>query len=499
MALESPPGGAPSGGMPLFLLSPPPIPGIQQFKHDLTAQNDYTVVMTAMMIWDVISTFPSEYRFVWKIKGWTYLKNVFLFNRYASLVLQILNMSLVVSDVSTHFCEHFFWFSPFVNTFVSTVCGTIFALHVWKLYGRDRQLLGIFAGCLLALVATMSATASQFTYLDFEPDVEQYLNFQGCIVDRKRGKSIAPSIVFWAAPFLFNLLVLSFAIYHSITARMVGSKRMPVFKAFVRDGIWYISVSTLVNLVSVILSAQTTNSNLHNFNSPAAIALQFIMSNRLLLRKFRHQHSPANTTLSSTSNPRHTGFNPGTYASNNNHNFAVNTIGGGQGPAIVSIQYGGTGGRPTTGNRTRPGTRDGQRLGGGGPGSRPPTRGRQPTISDDDELEDELDEKFDKTLGDVESACSTNVVGVGLGIEMERDLSETTLNEDDDEEDKRSVSSKVSNVTFEITQQGGGSPQRPQRQHQREVTGGGLEEEIENLDSDPSPSEAQGSSKPEQA
>lgn len=223
------------------------------------------------------------------------------------------------------------------------------------------------------------------------------------------------------------------------------------------------------------------------------------MSNRLLLRKFRHQHSPANTTLSSTSNPRHTGFNPGTYASNNNHNFAVNTIGGGQGPAIVSIQYGGTGGRPTTGNRTRPGTRDGQRLGGGGPGSRPPTRGRQPTISDDDELEDELDEKFDKTLGDVESACSTNVVGVGLGIEMERDLSETTLNEDDDEEDKRSVSSKVSNVTFEITQQGGGSPQRPQRQHQREVTGGGLEEEIENLDSDPSPSEAQGSSKPEQA
>ncbi|GAA5929849.1 DUF6533 domain-containing protein [Sporobolomyces koalae] len=79
-------GGAPPPGFPL--LSPPPIPGIEQLKQDLTASLDYLVAWTAIMIWDVISMFPSEFRLVWK-SDWNYVKIVFLLKSATYLVANL--------------------------------------------------------------------------------------------------------------------------------------------------------------------------------------------------------------------------------------------------------------------------------------------------------------------------------------------------------------------------------------------------------------------------
>jgi len=55
---------------------PPPIPELEGLKKDLTASIDYLVAWVAIMIWDVVSTFPSEYRYVWK-SDWSVLKVLF--------------------------------------------------------------------------------------------------------------------------------------------------------------------------------------------------------------------------------------------------------------------------------------------------------------------------------------------------------------------------------------------------------------------------------------
>ncbi|GAA5986098.1 hypothetical protein JCM5350_004432 [Sporobolomyces pararoseus] len=392
----------PMGSIPI--LTPPPIPGIQQLKKDLTASVDYLVAMTAIMIWDVISTFPSEFRYVWKT-DWNYLKIFFFLNRYGSLVLQILNMSLVVAKVSPQFCQDFFWFHPFVGTYVLTICGVIFGLHVWKLYGRDRGIAGILSGCTAALMSTMASNGAQFTHVDFSPPAQQYLNFYGCIAAGKPDKSIAPTIIFWSAPLVFSLVALGLALYRCLTTREVGGNKISVVRALLRDGIWYLSVPVVVNLVSVILASQTANPNLHNFNAAGSISLNFVMANRLMLSNFRNDSSPTSSmTPGSRETPR---FNP-TFPSNN---FAVCS----SSPAVPTA--------PTSSSSV-------------------PRRTHGDSLSDD--LEE--DEKYDRNL-DIEAHA-----GSAGGIEMERKCSgATTL------ADNRSIRSKQSDVTFQIT--GGSSGQ----------------------------------------
>ncbi|GAA5949115.1 hypothetical protein JCM3765_004016 [Sporobolomyces pararoseus] len=395
----SAPPSSPMGSIPL--LTPPPIPGIQQLKKDLTASVDYLVAMTAIMIWDVISTFPFEFRYVWKT-DWNYLKIFFFLNRYGSLVLQILNMSLVVAKVSPQFCQDFFWFHPFVGTYVLTICGAIFSLHVWKLYGRDRGIAGILSGCTAALMSTMASNGAQFTHVDFSPPAQQYLNFYGCIAAGKPGKSIAPTIIFWSAPLVFSLVILGLALYRCLTTREVGGDKISVVRALLRDGIWYLSVPAVVNLVSVVLASQTANPNLHNFNAAGSISLNFVMANRLMLSSFRHDSSPTSSmTPGSRETPR---FNP-TFPSNN---FAV-----GSSPIVPA------------------------------PTSSIPRRPHDPLSDDLDE-----DEKYDRNL-DIEAGSTGGGVG---GIEMERKCSgATTL------ADNRSIRSKQSDINFQITQSSGRS------------------------------------------
>jgi hypothetical protein len=160
---------------------------------------------------------------------------------------------------------------------------------------------------------------------------------------------------------------------------------------------------------------ETANSNLHNFNAAASISLNFVMANRLMLSNFRQLHSPTSSmTPGSRETPR---FNPA-FPSNN---FAASS------PAVPS----------TTSNPRH-----------------------HPHPHDPLELDDE---KYDRNL-DVEAEA-----GAG-GIEMERKCSGTTTLADP--EDTRSVRSKVSDGTFQISGTG-------QNGIEEEIDGNGGNEKVE--------------------
>lgn len=63
----------------------------------------------------------------------------------------------------------------------------------------------------------------------------------------------------WTAPFVFNLVMLSLALWHSFKTTKgatTNGKKVSIVQALLNDGIWYLSVATLVNLVSVILASR---------------------------------------------------------------------------------------------------------------------------------------------------------------------------------------------------------------------------------------------------
>ena len=206
-----------------------------------------------------------------------------------------------------------------------SVCGVIFGLHVWNLYGIDRGIAGLYVlsicdsqiqtrrnssfppmststdsvdvlqlSCRLWRVTELSSLVSSCKIfelsrnfstdsfflpdVDFSPPAQQYLNFYGCIAAGKPGKSIAPTIILfaffsllslfvsiqayklstlsWSAPLVFSLVVLGLALYRCLTMRGVGGDKISVVRALLRDGIWYLSVPVVVNLVSVIFASR---------------------------------------------------------------------------------------------------------------------------------------------------------------------------------------------------------------------------------------------------
>ncbi|GAA5929845.1 uncharacterized protein JCM15063_004641 [Sporobolomyces koalae] len=149
------------------------------------------------------------------------------------------------------------------------------------------------------LIATMSSTATQVTHIVLAPDAQEYLGFYGCLAARRPGGSNVPAILFWTAPFVFNLVMLALATRHSIVASRATESA--VTQAFLRDGIWYLSVATVANLVSVLLSAQTVNSNLHTFNAPGSIGLSSVMASRLMLSTLARQAAPRHPFLHNSS------------------------------------------------------------------------------------------------------------------------------------------------------------------------------------------------------
>lgn len=75
-------------------------PTLDQLRSDFTATNYYVIAWTAILVWDWLALLPREIKHFWKFKGkLSPVRITFLLNRYGTLILQMFNLTLLLSTV----------------------------------------------------------------------------------------------------------------------------------------------------------------------------------------------------------------------------------------------------------------------------------------------------------------------------------------------------------------------------------------------------------------
>ncbi|GAA5875140.1 hypothetical protein JCM16303_005022 [Sporobolomyces ruberrimus] len=233
-------------------------PTLDQLRSDFTATNYYVIAWTAILVWDWLALLPREIKHFWKFKGkLSSVRITFLLNRYGTLILQMFNLTLLLSTVPKGMCHRVHWIVAFTLVYVMVVCDVLLSLRVWALLSI---LLFIEAGLLMATAA------------------EIYRDYRGAW-------EIIP-IISVCAPAWTNAILLGMTVYKSwkVTRQLDGYK-LPILKRFVHDGALYFLVITAVDLGNIYFFNQHSDA-LKGFNTTASIVVTSVVSCRLALSLF---------------------------------------------------------------------------------------------------------------------------------------------------------------------------------------------------------------------
>ncbi|GAA5902256.1 hypothetical protein JCM5296_003965 [Sporobolomyces johnsonii] len=243
----------------------------------------YLVVFLSILLWDTVATFPSEYRHIWRAK-WTPVKVAFLLNRYWTVVYMTLDTAMVVRAVSPGLCQHIYLFQPAGNILVLLFCACILSTRILALYEGNRKLLVGLIVLLTLQVGVMVGATTQFRPLLLSPDIAAAVDFHGCVAIAHDAKAGAFVAVFWAAPLVFDTVILVLTVLRVLCIRR-RSGPMPILRHFLRDGLFYYMVVFATDVANVSLYAQS-NTTIQNFSSPASTVLTSLMASRLVLSLF---------------------------------------------------------------------------------------------------------------------------------------------------------------------------------------------------------------------
>jgi len=72
---------------------------IEGIRGQVVSQQQYVIVWTALLYWDWLALIPLEYKYIWKAR-WTWLKLIFLLNRYGVLMWNFVSMAMIFATVS---------------------------------------------------------------------------------------------------------------------------------------------------------------------------------------------------------------------------------------------------------------------------------------------------------------------------------------------------------------------------------------------------------------
>ncbi|KAF8881259.1 hypothetical protein BD779DRAFT_1025866 [Infundibulicybe gibba] len=122
-----------------------------------------SLVALVFLAWDLVVTFGDEYEYVWK-QNWTPVKCIYLFCRYFSLTVQIVNYAITQGPISqvpvAHtICKAWFTFQSLCTTSLMSSVNALLMLRVYALYDRSRAVATFLAIVFFVDVISLSAQA----------------------------------------------------------------------------------------------------------------------------------------------------------------------------------------------------------------------------------------------------------------------------------------------------------------------------------------------------
>ncbi|GAA5863514.1 hypothetical protein JCM8547_007271 [Rhodosporidiobolus lusitaniae] len=275
------PGPPPPGPPPPFPFeggpSPPLPPNLAALGTALPLFSSYAVIWCAVLWWDTLATLPLEYRFIWRGSKWSWLKVVFLVNRYWTPLCMLLEVLMLKLTIAPELCQQIAVFHPAAATVTIIACGAILAVRLYALWDRSSRILTLLLVLLTVELAVMVGVTTRSQPVIIPPQFRDEVHFYGCSVRQDHG--LAP--LFWAVGLAYEAICLALLVYRVAELRR-RSGRLPILKILLRHGVFYFVVVFASGFINILFFAQP-NEAYQVFNAPGTIALMSLMSSRLVL------------------------------------------------------------------------------------------------------------------------------------------------------------------------------------------------------------------------
>ncbi|KAK9898074.1 hypothetical protein P389DRAFT_210424 [Cystobasidium minutum MCA 4210] len=269
-------------GMPL--ISPFAVTYVAPQFYEISMLADKIVwtfaITLAVALRDWLSSLPAEYDRIWRREK-TFVTFLYIGSRYYSLAVMTWLLWMYLPAVHTwSYCQRWYRWSCGLTVPIEMFAGAILLVRTWAFSGRKLYYLLLFVALYLTMIIYMLVVTAKA--LELVPWFEVGQTRGRCVTAGFSGNQLATG--FWVAPLGFTIILTGVTLFESIKIRqrMPASKRSPLFRVFIRDGVMYLAVITATNTANVAFFAQGDASL-----KGAATAFQFLfaslMSCRLVL------------------------------------------------------------------------------------------------------------------------------------------------------------------------------------------------------------------------
>jgi len=251
---------------------------------ELTWGSFLRITSISVAAYDFLITIPAECR-IYRSRGslqygWSISKLLFILIRYFSILLIcVSNVGFFYHGFSSSTCSTYYMVAPVLKVIQIMISQIIISYRTWAITRRSKEL-GIF----LLMFGTIATT------------IEWYSNVAGRIPVQDLGncspgnsKAHMPQWVFYLMAMLFDAGTFVISSLYLIKSANGISGMSAMVKMLFYDGLGYLVVLTLVNILNLILYRNSQGKGVQSSGASFGYMVVWIMSQRILI----HIHEAA--------------------------------------------------------------------------------------------------------------------------------------------------------------------------------------------------------------
>ncbi|KLO19623.1 hypothetical protein SCHPADRAFT_51688 [Schizopora paradoxa] len=249
-------------------LSPAIASAVPELYRDARIVDYAGVAATAWLLYDICITFVDEVEHVWRTP-WSVPKTCFFFSRYASLVIQFINLGastkwMVLKDdnaLNNNLCTGVSLFKVITSLFIGMSVEIIMLLRVHALYGKKRCIL-IFLTTIyiieLAVVTTMLAVTIHQVLVSKSPVLLDEIPTDSPLTGCYPISVPVYFCVYWTAMIVFQSVLFFMMSTNMLRVGFSGRglggiAKTPLLTIFLRDGTIFYAMHVKLNVVPLFV------------------------------------------------------------------------------------------------------------------------------------------------------------------------------------------------------------------------------------------------------
>jgi hypothetical protein len=257
-----------------------------------------TVTALTLLGYDHLLTLGQEIELVW-MKKWSWSKGMFLWNRYATIIIVGFGAIAWLPDRSDdRFCLQYFRFQGWTGFLMNITVQVILLMRILAMYGRTRKIMIATIVPFLMEVTTM-ATILGFAFSGLKAGSNPAPNIHFCFLPH-----VPPFLyAYWITNLCYEAFLFSLAVYkawlvlklHRDISPTNGHWSGSLYNLLVRDSVIYFVLVGITYFVNV-LGWTLLPASLYQLSIAFTISLRSVLASRLLLNIRSAIFSPSELT-----------------------------------------------------------------------------------------------------------------------------------------------------------------------------------------------------------